>query len=451
MHYQFTGELTARDCKRHISHHFALPANSSQIDILLEFAPQQLHGMTNMLTLTLFDPAGFRGAGHRGGNRHLVQINPAAATPGYLPGPLPPGNWNAQIDTHMIMPGETCHYTLTVMTNQGQTTTAPVPAAPAQLPNAPQRGAGWYRGDLHSHTDHSDGHRTVAQLVQTAKDYHLDFIFLTDHNTTSPLPEMLRLASPELLTLGGMELTTFWGHAVCLGAQQWVDWRIRPGSGAMAQIADETYAHEQIFIIAHPMAVGDPACTGCNWRYGEMMPGTARFVEIWNGPWLGDSYNENALALWYDWLNQGLRMIATAGTDTHSSEDYAAQPGFNVLYAPELSQAGIFQALWAGHSYLSAGPQLSLTAHGGTEHWIMGDAVDQPATVTTTWAGCPSDAQLRVIAQGRLLHQQPAGEQGRHHWSITPEQAAWYVVEVRSGQGELLAITNPLFMAGEAV
>lgn len=444
MEYQFSGQLTARDCKRHLSHPFVVPPHSSAVEILLEFTPQQQHGLVNMLTLTLFDAAGFRGAGHRGGNRHHVQITPTTATPGYLAGALPAGQWDAQIDTHMIMPGEPCHYTLTVMIHQGEPALAPAPAAAA--PALPTRGAGWYRGDLHSHTDHSDGHRTVAELVQTAKDYQLDFIFLTDHNTTAPLPEMLGLASPELLTLGGMELTTFWGHAVCLGAQQWVDWRIRPGSGAMAQIANTTYANDQIFIIAHPLAIGDPACTGCNWRYGEMMPGTARFVEIWNGPWLGDSNNEDALALWYDWLNQGRRLIATAGTDTHRTSDYAAQPGFNVLYAPELSQAGIFQALRAGHSYLSAGPQLTLTATCPGQQWLMGDTVDQPASVTATWAACPADAQLRVIAQGRLLHQQPVGEQGHYQWAITPQEADWYVVEVRGSQGELLAITNPLFV-----
>lgn len=449
MQYQFTGTLLARDCKRHISHAFSVPPQSTQLAIELTFTPRAQQGMTNMLTLTLFDTAGFRGAGHRGGNRHVVQLTPTAATPGYVPGPLPAGEWNAQIDTHMIMPGEPCQYTLTV-TIQSVNALASAPSTPpGAAPALPRRGPGWYRGDLHSHTDHSDGHRTVAELVQTAKDYQLDFIFLTDHNTTSPLAEMLAAASPELLTLGGMELTTFWGHAVCLGAQTWVDWRIRPGTGAMAQIANATYANDQIFIIAHPMAVGDPACTGCNWRYGEMMPGTARFVEIWNGPWLGDSYNENALALWYDWLNQGLRMIATAGTDTHATADYAAKPGFNVLYADELSQAGIFQALRAGHSYLSAGPQLSLTATTATQQWLMGDTVDQAATLASTWATCPAGASLRVIAQGRLLHQQAIDEQGRYAWSMNPGEADWYVVEVRSEQGELLAITNPLFVQGK--
>ena len=62
--------------------------------------------------------------------------------------------------------------------------------------------------------------------------------------------------TPELLAAGGVELTTFWGHALCLGAREWVDWRIRPGDGGMARIAAAAYASDQVFIIAHPLSAG---------------------------------------------------------------------------------------------------------------------------------------------------------------------------------------------------
>ena len=85
----------------------------------------------------------------------------------------------------------------------------------------------------------------MAELVEAARAAGLDFIFLTDHNTTSGLPEMDASTTPELLAAGGVELTTFWGHALCLGAREWVDWRIRPGSGEMARIAAAAYASDQ--------------------------------------------------------------------------------------------------------------------------------------------------------------------------------------------------------------
>jgi hypothetical protein len=258
---------------------------------------------------------------------------------------------------------------------------------------------------------------------------------------------MEALATPDLLTCAGIELTTFWGHALCLGTRQWVDWRVRPGSGDMARLAAATEADGGLFVISHPQAVGDdPACTGCVWRYGDMMPGNARLVEVWNGPWGGDSNNEAALALWYDWLNQGLRLVATAGSDTHSPRDYAARPGFNVVYAEALSEAALLQALRAGRLYLSAGPLLTFEARGaGGERWPVGDAAVGPVTLALEWSGCPAGAQMRLLANGRLLDQRPAGERGKHEWDMAPEQASWVLVEVRAEDGGLLAVTNPIF------
>ena len=448
MQYHFEDSLTARDCKRHIPHPFIVPAGSEQIDIDFRFEPDRAHGVKNLLTLTVFDPDGFRGAGHRGGARHQVRIGSTAATPGYLSGPLPAGEWTVQIDTHMIMPGEPVRYWLDVTIGERAEATVSAPAPVMRAAALPHRGPGWYRGDLHSHSNHSDaGTRTVAELVEAARAAGLDFVFLTDHNTISGLPEMDASTTPELLAAGGVELTTFWGHALCLGVRDWVDWRIRPGDGGMARIAAAAYAADQVFIIAHPLSAGDPGCTGCAWRFGEMMPGNARLVEIWNGPWRGDSHNEAALALWYDWLNQGLRLAATAGSDTHGRHSYAARPGFNVIYAESLTEAALLSGLRAGRLYLSAGPQLAFEAEDGRgAHWSIGDTVGQPATFTARWSGCPADAQIRLIANGRLLRQWQAGEAGEYAWPTTPAEADWLVVEIRSGDGEMLAVTNPIYL-----
>ena len=110
MLHTFSDTLTANDVKRHIRHQFDLPSGCQRLTIRLTFEPAAVDGIRNMLTLTIFDPNGFRGAGHRGGNEHLVEIDSGSATPGYAPGPLPTGPWIVQIDTHMILPGEPCRY-----------------------------------------------------------------------------------------------------------------------------------------------------------------------------------------------------------------------------------------------------------------------------------------------------------------------------------------------------
>lgn len=449
LHLHWDGTLTARDAKRHIPHPFTVPEGAARLAIHFAYTPAAAQGLDSMLTLSLFDPHGFRGARHRDGAQHDVVIDAHSATPGYLSGPLPAGDWIVQIDTHRILPGAPLHYTLDVeidAENEPVAASAPLQGRPGVVVRSR---SGWYRGDLHSHTNHSDaGERTVIDLVKAARAVGLDFLFLTDHNTISPLAEIDALASPDLLTAGGMELTTFWGHALVLGTRRWVDWRFRPGNGVINRLAEATYAQGELFVMAHPASSGDPYCTGCAWRFGEMTPGAARIVEIWNGPWAGDSNNELALALYYDWLNQGRRLVATAGSDTHSTADYAAGPGFDVVYAEELSEVALLQAIAAGHLYLSSGPVLTLVAveQEGARR-MMGDIVAQPATVTVQWAHCPPGAQLRVLANGQPLHRQPIDASDSFTFTITPNDANWLIAEMRTADGVLLAITNPLFCA----
>ena len=95
-------------------------------------------------------------------------------------------------------------------------------------------------------------------------------------------------------------------------------------------------------------------CTGCRWEYPELMPGSAQVVEIWNGrSW--DKHNEEALALWYSWLNEGYRITASAGTDGHRPAPEGTQIGFNMVYAEALTEAAILAAVRRGRSYLSSG------------------------------------------------------------------------------------------------
>jgi hypothetical protein len=49
------------------------------------------------------------------------------------------------------------------------------------------------------------------------------------------------------------------------------------------------------------------------------------------------------------------------------------------------------------------------------------------------------------MANGRLLHSQPAGGDGRLGWQLTHRQADWLVLEIRAASDALLAISNPIF------
>lgn len=448
----YSGTLTGADVKRNIAHAFYAPEGAIRLSIRLSFSPHRVAGFNNMITLSAFDPLGFRGAGHRHGCVHEVVIGADAATPGFVPGPIQAGPWQITLDTHMVMPDAPVAYTLEVETSSEPSSISPRLPGPLFHPPAlvpPKAGPRWFRGDLHAHTVHSDAIWTAADLAAWARAEKLDFVSLTDHNTVSGLAEILALGGPDLLPLGGMEFTTFWGHALMHGSREWMDWRTRDGQG-MAAIATAVAARGGTFIIAHPRAQGDPHCTGCRWVYDEVFPGPARVVEVWNTAWNSDSHNEDALALACEWLNAGYRMALTSGTDNHG-RDPRMRYGFDHVYAPALTEADILAAVRAGHLYISAGPRLEITARAGAETAMMGDALSRDAggaDIQIAWSEAPAGAQLSLIADGETCRTWMAGSDGAESITLEVNQARWCLATLRAADGGMLALTNPIFLPG---
>lgn len=450
LHTSFSRTLTSADVKQNIPFRFEVPAGATQLVIRLSFSPWKVDGRLNMLTLSVFDPHGFRGAGHRHGDMHEVVLDTHSASPGYTPGPLPAGEWTVVLDTHMIMPGAECPIRLDITASDQPPQRAPTVWESAAVPS---RGRGWYRGDLHAHSIHSDAGWDIPDLLEWAHKNRLDFCTLSDHNTVSGLPQADSLRQADLLVMGGMELTTFWGHALALGLREWVDWRTSDGKRTMQDIASEVQARGGLFIIAHPRSIGDPECTGCRWVYDSMMPGNARAVEVWNDPWTnpGD-HNEEALVLVFGWLNQGYKMALSAGTDNHGHHHMEEPYGFNVVYAQDLSEQEILRAVREGHLYLSSGPRLELNAALDGESVMMGDSIrpadNQPVPIEIKWDGCLAGAQVTLVADGTPHAAVLASDRGSQTFTLNGGQAHWCLATARAEGGRMLALTNPIFLDG---
>lgn len=442
MQLHIQNQLTERDNHQHIVHAFSVPPGAARVSLSFEYEPKRSGHFGNLLTLSLFDPQRERGTGHRGQPVQHVTLSTADATPGYLPGPLPPGEWRVMINANLILAD--IHYDLKIDIGFD-----PVEgAAPVWQPGSTHpRGPGWYRGDLHGHTVHSDGSWGVDGLVQFARDSRLDFVTLTDHNTISALAEMDSYSADDLLTMGGFEFTTFYGHALALGVRDLIDWRVRPGERTMSDMIREVEAAGGLFVIAHPMCPGDPFCTGCMWEYADVMPGAARVVEVWNEHW--DSYSNNAasVALWYEWLNQGHRLAATVGTDIHGAPADGRVYAFNVVYAEALSEKAVLDGVRQGHLYLSSGPELSFTGISGTgETAMMGDPLHGgDYTLRLAWSGCRAGDRVRWIVDGVPAAESDAGEAGTQERELRGKH--WCLVEIRDAEGNMRALTNPIHMA----
>ncbi len=444
MHMQFDGTLTHQHDKSHIPHSFAVPDGTTAISITLDYDCESQAVAPPQISLSLFDPAGARGTRHNNRDQS-IRLTQMTASPGYVPRAISSGEWTVWIDVHRLLEPDVITYSIKV-----ELSAAPIDEAAVAFTRTPPapRGRGWYRGDLHAHSLHSDARFEVAELVQYARDYHLDFVTLTDHNTVSGLAEFDSLSAADVLTMGGVELTTYYGHALALGVREWQEWRVGFNGLTMPDLAQRVMDAGALYIIAHPTSVGDPWCTGCDWQFTDMRPGSARHIEIWNESWSGMGRNERALALWYQWLNEAYRMTATVGTDLHAPLT-DPRPGFNLVYADELSEQAIYAALRQGHAYVSAGPRLEFTAtneHG--ERVMLGDVLAGKAlTLDLVWSQVEAGARLRLIQDGEIVDEQMIESEGQRAWQRT--DGRWYTVEIRAADGDLLAVTNPIFRGAE--
>ncbi len=437
---QIKGTVTAADNHHYLSHKFDVPEGATKIDIDFHYSPKRTGSYGNLLTLSLFDPMIERGTGHRGQPEQHITLSASHSTPGYSPGALPAGSWNMMVNCNLVNPGVMVEYQLDiVVSSEEQAGSAPQWTRGSTNP----RGAGWYRGDLHGHTVHSDGQWGCDGLLRFAQQHQLDFVSLTDHNTMSALAQMDSLSSDNLLTMGGFELTTFYGHALALGIRKPIDWRVRPGR-SMSEIREEVEAAGGLFIIAHPACPGDPICTGCHWDYFDLMPGNAALVEVCNEHWGSGSNNPGAVELWYQWLNAGHHLYATVGTDIHGPNEQ--EFAFNVVYAQALSEKAILDALRLGHSYISSGPQLDFTgrsAAGATA--MVGDSLaEDHCELALRWSALRDGDTVRLIVDGEKQEELPSASEGEHAWLITGKH--WCVIEVRDTLGNMRALTNPIFV-----
>ena len=446
MNLQCSDTLTHHDRKRHIPIYFEVEESAKQLCISFSYSPVEIAAALpiNEISLSLFGPNGARGARHN--NRNMdIRLSETFATPGYVAGKLEPGQWCLVIDAHRILPGSIVSYKISIETQNEESSEQQNSFIKGHTAS---RGAGWYKGDFHAHSLHSDASWDIPDLLSFAKEQKLDFVTLSDHNTVSGLSEFHSYATNELLTLGALELTSFYGHALALGLDEWTEWRVNPPNGptqTIQQLAQNVENLGGLFIIAHPMSEGDPWCSGCHWGYADMMPGQAKVVEVWNSSWEGSSHNEAALQLYYSWLNQGQKLVATAGTDIHRHSPENHSLGFNCIFAQDLSATELLKAVRNGHLYLTNGPRLELgvtNSEGIT--YLMGDTFrGKDPVLRFSWDDCQTYS-LRLIADATVLESfDPAGSGSRE--MKLKQNFRWLCLEVRDATGHLRALSNPVF------
>ncbi|MGH9068029.1 MAG: CehA/McbA family metallohydrolase, partial [Acidimicrobiales bacterium] len=339
---------------------------SDRADAYYRYLPVSLDGEVGGLTVSLdydrssavvdlglWGPEGFRG--WSGGARDRFTVAPDWATPGYLPGPVGPGEYQVALGLYRVPPGGVEVVVEARPRAVPRPEDPPSPPVPEPSPlGRPPAGPGrrWVAGDLHAHTEHSDGSHSIEELAALARSTGLDFLAVTDHNTVSHHRHLESAGRRYGMTLiPGQEVTTPEGHANCLGDIGLVDFR-----GSSDRWAEHCLDAGGLLSINHPVA-GD-------WAWRRPMERLPDLVEVWHWTW--DRRDDNALR-WWQALGVG---VGVGGSDYHRpGESFPGRPTTWVEVdddgAGPPSVAAVLDALGAGRVAISAGPDSPVAVRAG--------------------------------------------------------------------------------------
>jgi hypothetical protein len=308
--------------------------------------------------------------------------------------------------------------------------------------------------ELHCHTVHSDGDFTVKQLLQSANDDHLQLIALTDHNTTSGYDELDDSITP---AIKGIEWTTYFGHMLVLGANEFVDWRDANVDNIDEKIS-QVKACGGLVGIAHPYQIGSPICTGGRWEFNVKNWRNVDYMEIWHESFSGDNFeNEKALELWTELLDKGYHLSATYGRDWHRLEK---DGHFGVTYVDidgEVNQHNAKKAIRMGKTVASTGAKFFFRVHQKGRTYNLGETMRKGHAVFSFFTDLHSREKNWVNDQveydyislvtngGQVVMQTAVSER---HVSFNVEKGHWYRGELWgkvNGNRQLLAVTSPVY------
>ena len=454
------GDFHREQEKTYVHLPFDIPAGIQRLDVEIAYTDQisaepMVEG-GNTIDLGLFDERGIGWMSHgfrgwSGSERLHVFISENDATPGYLAGPINPGRWGVHLGLYKLAP-RGCHYRIQVTLTEGASKPIDPPGdLPAgDLPASPIPGehAPWLRGELHCHSYHSDGRLSPDDVVALARSKGLDFLALTDHNTTASQRALAACSDPGLILLCGFEVTTFKGHFNTWGVPDWIDFRI--GSPEeMERAIQQASALGGLTSCNHPKPFGPP------WDYPQV--NNYDVMEVWNGPW--ETLNDLSLEAWTDQLVLGRRLPAVGGSDFHrhgerwGDEERSLGSPVNWVYVPgEANPSTLLSAIRAGHVTLSdhpEGPFLLITA-GEMDTILPGDVahLEAEGRLRLRWS-CQRGAgeTFRLLDHKGVVYAQEVPSQDIHEQvELTLLDSLYIRAELRAPDGHLSALTNPIYL-----
>ena len=216
----------------------------------------------------------------------------------------------------------------------------------------------WFKGNLHTHSNVSDGRLAPVEVVSLYKELGYDFLVLTDHEVFSWWQEF---STPDFLIVPGIETSGRapgsyqCHHIVGIGGSKVKPGHLEPfdnkglqGLDGAQTMVDVLTDQGYLTIYCHPV-----------WsrQFFEEVADLQRFtaIEVYNHSCHVENCTGEASYYWDSFLRHGHRIWGVATDDSHHKiEDYGG--GWVVVNASSLSVDPIVEALRQGHFYASSGP-----------------------------------------------------------------------------------------------
>lgn len=460
------GDVSDKQKNTYIEVPFTVPGGTYRVTLTLAYTDKENR---TTLDLGIIDPNGIRC--WSGGNKSTLTMSSTDATPSCLVGPVDAGTWKLLLGVPSIRLGVTSSFTAQVFF----TKTGLVADEPLVLRVPIRSGTAWYRGDLHMHTAHSDG--TCASLsgvqvpcpvfltAEAAAQRGLDFIAISDHNTSSHYNSMREMAPyfDKLLLIPGREITTFHGHANLFGTEQFLDFRVGspnvPDGDTMLRRAA---ALGGLMSLNHPGAPTGEACMGCGWDPSPPSDlNLVAAIEAINGG--AEEGPFSGVPFWEKALNAGYHVTAIGGSDNHNGPRPLDKLGSigspsTVVHATELSTVAILRGIRDGNVFVdltaSKDRLLELTAQSGGNTANMGDllmAAQGTVVYFTAHIAAAQGATLVLLKDGVSLGEMrpsaisSSDETARFQWT-SDGRRHWFRADVRGPNGKLWLLGNPIYL-----
>jgi len=203
----------------------------------------------------------------------------------------------------------------------------------------------WFKGNLHSHTENSDGWNTAEEMMAAYRSSGYSFNSLSDHRVLTDSEQFTDL--PYFLGINGEEVGYWPTHMLAVGIENWIS-----SYGDMVDWVNEAVSQGGIAIPAHPALSGLSLDT-----LRAAVDAGARGIEIHgDAPW-GPAARE----MWDNLLSENRLVYGFMSDDAHSTGS-VGRYGWNVVNAESLNKENILKNLEEGNFYCvqssPPGPQI---------------------------------------------------------------------------------------------